>query len=75
MNEPVNYRKVAEYLQQTRDLPSVDIRTKFQSTWLDNAKAKFLLGWEPAYDLSRLIEEAWNYCRAPHDPRKIWYPG
>ncbi len=26
------------------------------STWLDNAKAKFLIGWRPRYDLERLIE-------------------
>jgi nucleoside-diphosphate-sugar epimerase len=75
MNEPVNYRKVADYLQRTRGIESVDIRTAFQSNWLDNAKAKFLLSWEPQYDLARLIEESWNYQRAPHDPRKIWYPG
>ena len=45
------------------------------STWLDNTKAKFLLGWRPDYDLERLIEEAWTYQRAANDPRKIWYPG
>jgi nucleoside-diphosphate-sugar epimerase len=75
MNEPVDYRRVAEHLAATRKLPSVDIRTPYQSTWLDNAKARFLLGWNPAYDLARLIEEAWTYRRAESDPRKIWYPG
>jgi nucleoside-diphosphate-sugar epimerase len=75
LDEPVDYRKVAEYLQQTRGLPSVDIPTEFHSTWLDNTKAKFLLGWRPQYDLARLIDEAYDYQRADDDPRKVWYPG
>ena len=75
MDEPVNYRRVAEHLQATRGLASVDIQTEFHSTWLDNAKAKFLLGWRPQYDLARLVDEAYDYERADDDPRKIWYPG
>ena len=75
MDEPVNYRTVADYLKQTRDLPSVDVVTEYHSTWLDNAKAKFLLGWRPQYALSRLIDEAYDYQRGANDPRKIWYPG
>ncbi len=75
MNEPVDYGEVAEYLHRTRGLPAVKITTPFHSTWLDNAKAKFLLGWRPRFDLARLIDEAWNYQRAANDPRKIWYPG
>lgn len=75
MDEPVHYRRVAEYLAQTRGLPSVDIVTQFRSTWLDNAKAKFKLGWRPEYDLARLIESAWTYQRSSDDPRTIWYPG
>lgn len=75
MDEPVHYRRVAEYLARTRNLPSVDITTPYRSTWLDNAKAKFKLGWRPAYDLARLIESAWSYQRSSDDPRTIWYPG
>ncbi len=75
MDEPVDYRQMAEYLCSSRGLPSVDIRTEFASTWLDNAKAKFLLGWRPAYDLNRLIDTAWDHRRSPDDPRKVWYPG
>ena len=61
MDEPVDYRRVAEHLARTRGLPSIDIRTPYHSTWLDNTKAKFLLGWRPQYDLPRLIDEAWDY--------------
>ncbi len=75
MDEPVDYRQVAEQLRETRGLPSVDIPTNFWSTWLDNNKAKFLLGWRPCYDLKRLIDDAWDYHREPNDPRKVWYPG
>ncbi len=75
MDEPVNYRRMADYLRQTRGLPSVDVPTPYYSTWLDNAKAKFLLGWRPRYDLRRLIDEAWDYQCADDDPRRVWYPG
>jgi nucleoside-diphosphate-sugar epimerase len=75
MDEPVDYGRVAEHLKRTRNLPSVDLATPFHSTWLDNAKARFLLGWRPRYDLARLIDSAWGYQRPADDPRKIWYPG
>jgi UDP-glucose 4-epimerase len=75
MDEPVDYRALADHLQASRKLPSVDIRTGFHSTWLDNSKAKFLLGWRPSYDLKRLIDASWNYKRRADEPRKIWYPG
>ena len=75
MDEPVDYRIMADYLHETRGLPSVDIPTDFHRTWLDNNKAKFLLDWRPEYDLADLIESAWEYQRADDDPRKIWYPG
>ncbi len=75
MEEPVDYRQVADYLRQTRGLPSVTIATPYWSTWLDNSKARFLLGWRPRFDLKRLIDDAWDYRRSPDDPRKVWYPG
>lgn len=75
MDEPVDYGFVGEYLSNTRALPTVEIPTVFHSTWLDNTKAKFLLGWRPVYDTARLIDAAWDYQRSPNDPRVIWYPG
>jgi UDP-glucose 4-epimerase len=75
MDEPVNYRQVANYLNETHGLPSVAIGTPYWSTWLDNSKAKFLLGWRPRFDLKRLIDEAWSYERSDSDPRRVWYPG
>lgn len=75
MDEPVDYGEVGRYLAETRGLPTVDIRTSYHSTWLDNAKAKFLLGWRPEYDLKKMIESAWEYERVPDDPRVVWYPG
>jgi UDP-glucose 4-epimerase len=75
MDEPVDYQQVADYLQQTRGLRSVAVQTPYWSTWLDNTKAKFLLGWRPRFDCKRLIEEAWTYRRDTGDPRVIWYPG
>ena len=56
MDEPVDYGEVAAYLAESRGLPSVDIPTPYHSTWLDNTKAKFLLGWRPEYDLKKMID-------------------
>jgi len=75
MDEPVDYQQVADYLRETRRLASVPIATPFWSTWLDNTKAKFLLGWRPRFDMKRLIDESWGYQRDANDARKIWYPG
>ncbi|CAN92383.1 MULTISPECIES: NAD-dependent epimerase/dehydratase family protein [Sorangium] len=75
MDEPVDYGELARYLEATRGLPSVRVKTPFHSTWLDNSKAKFLLGWRPQYDLARLTDAAFDYVRAPDDPRVTWYPG
>lgn len=75
MDEPVDYGAVAQYLGERYGLPSVPVKTPYHSTWLDNAKAKFLLGWRPEYDLPKLIDSAWTYNRAEDNPRKVWYPG
>ena len=75
MDEPVDYEEMGKYLNQTRGLPTVEIKTPYHSTWLDNSKAKFLLGWRPEYDLKKIIDTAFDYVRAEDDPRKVWYPG
>jgi nucleoside-diphosphate-sugar epimerase len=75
MDEPVDYGELGAYLAESRGLPTVGIRTRYHSTWLDNAKAKLLLGWRPHYDLRRLVDEAWSYERADDEPRIVWYPG
>ena len=75
MDEPVDYGELGAYLEKTRKLPLVPIRTPYHSTWLDNTKAKLLLGWRPKYDLHKLADAAFDFKRSPEDPRKIWYPG
>jgi UDP-glucose 4-epimerase len=75
MDWPVDYGEVAGYLKRTRGLDSIDIPSQYHSNWMDNSKAKYLLGWEPDYDLEMLIDSAWTYERSKNDPRKIWYPG
>ena len=75
MNEPVDYGEMGRHLAETRGLPSVGVPTPYRSTWLDNAKARFLLDWRPEYDLYRMIDSAWDYHRAQDDPRVVWYPG
>jgi UDP-glucose 4-epimerase len=75
MDEPVDYGQLGEYLAASRGLPNVPVKTPYRSTWLDNAKAKFLLGWRPRYDLKKLADAAWDYRRSADDPRVVWYPG
>lgn len=75
MDEPVDYRALGDYLRATRDLPTVDISTPYHSTWLDNTKAKLLLGWRPEYDLHKLTDAAFDYQRTADEPRRVWYPG
>src|SRR5688572_5067380 len=75
MDEPVDYGEMSRYLTASRGLPSVEIKTPYHSTWLDNTKAKLMLGWRPQYDMKKLIDSAWDYERAQEDPRNVWYPG
>lgn len=75
MDRPVDYGEVAAHLARTRGLDFVDIPSGYHSTWMDNSKAKSLLGWEPDYDLEMLIDSAWQYERPQSDPRVVWYPG
>jgi nucleoside-diphosphate-sugar epimerase len=74
MDEPLDYRKVAAHLAKTRGYPSVALGTQNHSTWLDNSKAKLLLGWRPSYDYRRLVDTGFDYERSPSDPRVTWYP-
>jgi UDP-glucose 4-epimerase len=75
MDEPVEYGVLGDYLARTRGTPLVPVPTPYHSTWLDNSKAKFLLGWRPRYDMARLVEAAWTYQRSAEEPRVVWYPG
>ncbi len=75
MDEPVDYAALGAYLARTRGMKPVEVSTPYRSTWLDNAKAKFLLGWRPAYDLEKMTDAAFDYRRAADDPRVVWYPG
>jgi len=75
MDEPFDYLQAARYLKETRGLPDVRVPTRYHSTWLDNAKAKFLLGWRPRFGLKELVDSAWEYRRAADDSRIVWYPG
>jgi nucleoside-diphosphate-sugar epimerase len=75
MDSPVDYQELANYLQETRGLPQVPIQTAHHSTWLDNSKAKHLLGWSPSMTMQSMADEAFDYAREPDDPRVIHYPG
>ena len=68
-------RRGGRYLLANRGLPAVEVKTTYHSTWLDNTKAKLILGWRPRYDMQKIMNTAWKYVRAEDDPRTIWYPG
>ena len=75
MDEPVDYGEMGKYLSASHGLPCVEIKTPYHSTWLDNTKAKLLLGWRPEYDMQKMVNSAFDFVRADNDPRKVWYPG
>lgn len=75
MDRPVDYDEVADHLSTTRGLGSKTVQTSMISNWLDNAKARLTLDWQPKVDVEQLIERAWEYRRSADDPRKVWYPG
>ncbi|MBX9457552.1 MAG: NAD(P)-dependent oxidoreductase [Rhizobium sp.] len=75
MDAPVDYGELAGYLARSRGLPSIDINSQFHSNWMDNARARYELGWRPRYDLERLVESSWSYQRDADDVRRVWYPG
>jgi nucleoside-diphosphate-sugar epimerase len=75
MDEPVDYGAVADLLEADGQTQRHDITTAFHSNWLDNSKARLVLGWRPEVGLKDMIERAWSYRRAADDPRIIWYPG
>lgn len=75
MDAPLDYKKFANYMQKFHGHSAENIATPHFSNWLDNAKAKHILGWSPSIDMEGLIEQAWNHKRDKNDPRKIWYPG
>ncbi len=75
MDEPVDYGAAADYLHTSRGASTVEIPTPYHSNWLDNAKARLMLDWQPKVDFEGLIERAWAYVRPANEPRKVWYPG
>jgi UDP-glucose 4-epimerase len=75
MTRPIDYGEVAAYLETSRGLRGIRINSPFHSNLLDNAKARLRLDWEPAYDMQKLIDEAYDYERAENDIRKVWYVG
>ena len=75
MDQPVDYGALADILEASGDRQRRDIPTPFHSNWLDNSKARMVLGWQPEIDVEGLVERAWSYRRAGNDPRIIWYPG
>lgn len=75
MDAPVDYGQLGAYLQRTRGMVPVPVPTPYYSVRLSNAKAKRLLGWQPAYDMHKLADSAFDYVRAADDPRVVYYPG
>ncbi|OCW59516.1 NAD-dependent epimerase/dehydratase family protein [Hoeflea olei] len=75
MDRPVDYGAVGRLLKAGADLEPIEIDTPFHSNWLDNSKARMVLGWAPEVGLEQLAERAFHYEREENDPRVVWYPG
>lgn len=75
MDEPVDYAVAAVLIGQRTGAARIEVPTPYFSTWLDNGKAKQLLGWQPAYALADLIDAAWSFKRNEGEIPAIRYPG
>ena len=75
MDQPVDYGVVGKVLKASKDLEPIEIDTPFHSNWLDNSKARMVLGWAPEVGLEELADRAFAYEREDNDPRVVWYPG
>tara|TARA_R110002020_G_scaffold109430_11_gene253084 strand:- start:431 stop:1411 length:981 start_codon:yes stop_codon:yes gene_type:complete len=75
MDRPVDYGAVGRLLKESGGLEPIEIDTPFHSNWLDNSKARMVLGWAPEVGLEQLADRAWRYEREENDPRVVWYPG
>ena len=75
MDEPVDYRQVAEYLHETRGYPFGRDQDTVLVNLAGQQQSEVPARMETAFDLKRLIEEAWSYQRSDTDPRHVWYPG
>ncbi|KGF70066.1 UDP-glucose 4-epimerase [Hoeflea sp. BAL378] len=75
MDRPVDYGAVGRILKASNELEPIEIDTPFHSNWLDNSKARMVLGWAPEVGLEQLADRAWRYERKENDPRVVWYPG
>jgi len=75
MTDALDYGVLCKILKDRHGLSPIEIPTPFHSNWLDNTKARHLLGWAPEMDLEALVERAWTYKRTENEVRKIWYPG
>ena len=60
MDCPFDYGEAADYLLKSQSIKSVKLATEYHSTWLDNSKAKFVLGWHPKYGMEQILDDAWS---------------
>lgn len=74
MDRPVDYAETAALVHARTGAPVVDIATRFHSVFLDNSKAKAVLGWAPHYDPVRLVDAAWAFERRTGRDAPL-YPG
>ena len=80
MDEPLDYAAAARVLTEAPARivsgAAVHVRVPFHSVWLDNCKAKLLLGeWRPKVDARALVERSFAFQRAEGDRRVVYYPG
>ena len=56
-------------------LSVVPVASDAHSVVLDSSKARRTPGWQPKYDVERLVAEAWDFERPRDEPRIVVYPG
>ncbi|MCE5302961.1 MAG: NAD(P)-dependent oxidoreductase [Planctomycetaceae bacterium] len=71
MDSPFNYVEAAEHLAKQMNIETIDLVDPVgQDFFIDNAKARYRLGFKPKYDIFSLIDKAVEFRRSGHARRE-----
>jgi nucleoside-diphosphate-sugar epimerase len=72
MNEPFDYVDAAQYTAQRMGIDVLELVDPIgQDFWIDTTKARYRLGYQPQYDIRRLIDQAIEF-RQSGQSRRQW---
>jgi nucleoside-diphosphate-sugar epimerase len=73
---PFSYRVAADYLAGKLDLPVVEfLNPEFYDFSIDMSKSRAVLGFQPEYDIFKILDEAVAFRQAGKERTALLYPG